>query len=66
MNKKKQIKELEERVAQLEQQVEMLDARRNIWCWPPPLNWQWGTYDPSQPYSPITISGACFADELEK
>ena len=60
MNKKKRIKKLVERVAQLErarsihneywqthivgleQRIDLLEARRNIWCWPPQKCWMAG------------------------
>ena len=61
MNKKKRIKELEERIARLErarsihnaywqiyivgleQRIEKLEARRNVWCWPPQKCWVAGS-----------------------
>ena len=60
MNKKKRIKELEERIVQLEQRIEILDA---------PLAECWQSLEPHiprPPYYTFTLAEVSSADKLEK
>ena len=55
MNKKNRIKELEERVTSLEDQIEMVKARLNTWYWYPPQQCRVPEPEPQITYTwPVT------------
>ena len=67
MNKKKRIKELEERVAQLEQRVEMLAVCPNTWYWYPmgPDYLLWREPDDTQyPCTPVYTLGGTIVGKI--
>ena len=61
MNKNKRIKELEERVAQLEQRTEILEHRFGSWYWYRPQPDY--PLQPNEPYSPWILCSPGYTTE---